>query len=49
MINSCCFCNETFSASFIYQILIHINNSSSNELKNTLSLLQNIIVSLLDS
>lgn len=44
MILSCCYCNELFSSNMIHQILLHINNSSSNEIKQALSLLYNIIL-----
>ncbi len=44
MILTCCYCNEAFSANFIHQILIHVNNSSFNEIKQVLNLLYNIIV-----
>ena len=43
MILSCCYCNETFSANLIHQILLHINTSSSNEIKQALSLLHKIV------
>lgn len=45
MIQTCCYCNEAFSANIIQQILIHVNNSSFNEIKQVLALLYNIIVS----
>lgn len=45
MVLTCCYCNEAFSANLIHQILIHINNSNFNEIKQVLNLLHNIIVS----
>lgn len=44
MVLTCCYCNEAFSANIIHQILIHVNNSSFNEIKNVLTLLYNIIL-----
>jgi ubiquitin carboxyl-terminal hydrolase 9/24 len=44
MLMSCCFGNQAFSANLIHQILNHINNCSTNEIKQVLSLLQNIIL-----
>jgi ubiquitin carboxyl-terminal hydrolase 9/24 len=44
MIQSCCFCNESFSASIIHQILLSINTLSSNDTKQALYLLNSIIV-----
>lgn len=44
MILGCCYCNELFSSNIINQILTHINSSSFNEIKQVLSLLNNIIL-----
>jgi ubiquitin carboxyl-terminal hydrolase 9/24 len=44
MILSCCYCNEVFSANMIQQILIHIHNSSSNEIKQVLNMLNGILL-----
>lgn len=44
MILTSCYCNELFSTNMIHQILIHVNNSSFNEIKQVLSLLYNIIL-----
>jgi len=44
MVLTCCYCNEAFSANLIHQILIHINNSNFNEIKQVLILLHNIIL-----
>ena len=44
MILQCCYCNETFSDNIIIQILTHITNSLSNEFKQGLALLNEIIV-----
>lgn len=44
MVLTCCYCNEAFSANIIHQILVHVNNSSFNEIKQVLALLYNIIL-----
>jgi hypothetical protein len=44
MIQSCCYCNESFSANIIHQILLNINTLSSNDTKQALYLLNSIIV-----
>ena len=43
MILSCCYCNDAFSQNIIHQILMHVNTSSSNEIKQALSLLYKIV------
>jgi ubiquitin carboxyl-terminal hydrolase 9/24 len=43
MILSCCYCNESFSTNIIHQILSHINTASSNEIKQAISLLYQIV------
>lgn len=44
MILTCCYCNETFSENILVQILTHISVSLSNEFKQGLMLLNDIIV-----
>ena len=44
MVLQCCYCNEVFSENMIIQILTHITNSLSNEFKQGLFLLNEIIV-----
>jgi ubiquitin carboxyl-terminal hydrolase 9/24 len=44
MVLSCCYCNESFSSSIIQQILLHVSNASSNEIKQALALLHKIVL-----